>query len=98
MGLLPRVVVLYVAVVTGCDTAPRSEADAGRPDAGRGDWRECDPLVPSACGFPFPNDVYTVADPDSPTGLHLHFLGAAVPDRTRTLAPFEALDGFSPAS
>lgn len=62
------------------------------------DWRGCDPLVPSACGFPFPNDVYTERDPSTATGLRLHFVGQSVPSNTRTLAPFEALDGFSPAS
>lgn len=74
--------------------APSTGDDAGVA----ADWRECDPIVPSACGLPFPSDVYTIADPGSPTGLRVRYRGRAVPRRTTTLAPFDALDGFSPAS
>lgn len=33
----------------------------------------CDPLVPSACGYPFPSDVYLVADPAMPSGKRVEF-------------------------
>jgi hypothetical protein len=32
----------------------------------------CDPLDPSHCLYPFPNDHFTVADPATPTGKMLH--------------------------
>src|SRR5690349_20865913 len=84
-------------VALGCDaTAPVTPEDDG--GVVTADWRECDPIVPSACGLPFPSDVYTVPDVGSPTGLRVRYRGRAVPHRTRTLEPFESLDGFSPAS
>ncbi len=56
-------------------------ADAGSPspDAGTlpppfsGDTPtlECDPIDPAVCGYPFPNNVFTVADDTSPTGRRL---------------------------
>lgn len=89
------------ALLLACDPNPlptdASSSDA--PDAGAPiSWRVCDPLVPEACGLPFPSDVYTIADPSSATGLHLAFAPGSLPRRTRDAAPFEALDGFSPAS
>ena len=32
---------------------------------------DCDPLDPSACLYPWPNDHFTRADPASPTGKRL---------------------------
>ena len=69
-------------------------ADAAGPET----WQSCDPIVPSHCGFPFPNDVYTRPDTMSATGLRLSFVGRALPSRTVTTAPFDPLDGFSPVS
>jgi hypothetical protein len=86
------------SVDAGVDTALNAMDVAADDTPPAPDWRGCDPLVPSACGFPFPNDVYTEEDTRTETGLRLHFVGESVPAFTRTLAPFEALDGFSPAS
>ena len=108
-----QVISLLTSVtLLGCPTTPSTTPDAGADtspidaqDVGAAtdtpatpDWRGCDPLVPSACGFPFPNNLYTERDSTTATGLRLHFVGSSVPSATRTLAPFEALDGFSPAS
>ena len=79
---------------TGDGAADGAGADAAPPET----WRSCDPLVPSHCGFPFPSDVYTRADATSTTGVRLAFVGRALPSHTTTTAPFERLDGFSPAS
>ncbi len=106
MTKLRRVIsALTCMVLTGCPsptvevvTDASIDATAALDAPVAQDWRGCDPLVPSACGFPFPNDVYTERDPSTATGLRLHFVGQSVPSNTRTLAPFEALDGFSPAS
>jgi hypothetical protein len=40
---------------------------------------DCDPLVPTHCGYPFPSDVWTVADPDSPTGKRVRFGATTLP-------------------
>ena len=107
MSRHPRLLASLLLLVVGCSTAPApidaatpSDAaldaapDAAAPEA----WQSCDPIVPSHCGFPFPSDVYTRADTTSPTGVRLSFVGRALPSRTVTSAPFEALDGFSPVS
>jgi len=60
----------------------------------------CDPLTPSYCGFPYPNDYWTVADSSTVTGLRL-----ALPEVTMPVSGFGArsnpdafneMDGFSP--
>lgn len=90
--------------VLACGTPSVASLDAAALDDGSLDasiaepWQSCDPLVPSHCGLPFPSDVYTRPDTTSPTGLRLSFVARAVPSRTVTRAPFEALDGFSPVS
>lgn len=94
-----RRALVLASILTACEGSAPPDAplvDAGS-DAGAS-WRACDPLVPEACGLPFPSDVYTVPDPDRATGLRLDFVPGALPSRTRDAAPFEALDGFSPAS
>jgi hypothetical protein len=39
----------------------------------------CDPLDPSLCLLPFPNDAFTVADGDAETGRRIAFSPAAMP-------------------
>ncbi len=82
------------AAVLDAIAADALTADAAAPET----WQSCDPIVPSHCGFPFPNDVYTRPDTTSATGLRLSFVGRALPSRTVTTAFFEPLDGFSPVS
>ena len=62
----------------------------------------CDPIDPSACMLPFPNDYFTVADPTTATGRRLNFLPADMP---RNVAgkpidpqPYNLNDGFSPGA
>lgn len=60
---------------------------------------DCDPLVPSFCGYPWPNNVFTTPDAESPTGRRLHFSEAMLPKHTglpTDPAPYEQVDGFSP--
>ena len=65
------------------------------------DWPtlECDPLVPDYCGFPFPSNVFTAADPSTPTGRRLAFSGALLPVSKKRPAAAPDLwnrsDGFS---
>jgi hypothetical protein len=87
--------------------------DAGTPDAGTPDagpppvyptaslgGSDCDPIVPTQCGYPFPSNVYLVADPSTPTGRHVRF-GAATLPKVNGAAPINPSawvdsDGFSP--
>src|SRR5436309_3389627 len=58
----------------------------------------CDPLVPDACGFPFPSNVWLVDDPKTPTGKHVQFGPKTLPEHAHQPtdpAPWTASDGFS---
>ena len=67
----------------------------------------CDPLTPSYCGFPYPNDYWTVQDPDTATGIRLALPEDIMPatvrgyrgrrEGVRSLPDaFNEMDGFSP--
>jgi hypothetical protein len=56
----------------------------------------CDPVAPTRCGLPFPNDYWTAPDPTTPTGLRVRFNDEMLPRATPRW--FEDFDGFSPAS
>lgn len=99
---------LLCVALLGCPidpngTASATETDTGDPELpGEVDWPtlECDPLVPSYCGFPFPSNVFTAADPDSPTGRRLALSATLIPDSAGAppAAPdlWNRSDGFSP--
>ena len=62
----------------------------------------CDPLDPSACLYPWPNDHFTTADASSPTGRRLALRDDWMP-RNRlgkpvSAAPYNHSDGFSPGN
>jgi hypothetical protein len=60
----------------------------------------CDPLAPSYCGFPYPNDYWTVADSSTATGLRLALPDEIMPQNQDGIRsdpdPFDEMDGFSP--
>jgi hypothetical protein len=60
----------------------------------------CDPLTPSYCAFPYPNDYYTVADASTVTGLRLALPAEIMPPTSggqrSTPGAFNEMDGFSP--
>jgi hypothetical protein len=62
----------------------------------------CDPLDPSLCMQPFPNDYFTVADPSTDTGRRLNFQADAMPKNKNSVpidtTDFNRADGFSPGS
>jgi hypothetical protein len=72
---------------------------AAQPDAAA---RGCDPIDPTACLLPFPNDWYTRHDPATPTGRRLAFTADLLPVSTAGVAtqpePWNRADGFSPGS
>jgi hypothetical protein len=56
----------------------------------------CDPVAPTRCGLPFPNDFWTTPDPSTPTGLRVRFREEMLPRASpRWFADF---DGFSPGA
>ncbi len=61
---------------------------------------DCDPLVPTQCGFPFPSNLWTIADPSTPTGLRVKFGAETLPVHREVGAVDPAIvadsDGFSP--
>jgi hypothetical protein len=79
------------------DKCPAAEPGDGLPLLGGAD---CDPLVPTQCGFPFPSSVYLHDDPATKTGKRVGFGATTLPRYTggarvdRTL--WEDSDGFSP--
>ncbi len=60
----------------------------------------CDPLVPSYCGFPFPNDAWVADDDTTATGIRLALPQAIMPadqsSRRSNVEAFNEADGFSP--
>ena len=59
----------------------------------------CDPLVPQQCGFPFPSDVWLVADAKTPTGHRVKFGPKTLPEhagKPLDHTPWDGVDGFSP--
>jgi hypothetical protein len=78
-----------------CPTLPTPPADALPLLAA-----ECDPLVPTQCGYPFPSNVWLVNDATTPTGKHVAMPSRAMPysNTVGNLDPaFVAdSDGFSP--
>ncbi|MCG5445809.1 hypothetical protein NIE79_004332 [Micromonospora sp. NIE79] len=84
-----------VLLGTAAPAAPSSApAPAGHPS--------CDPIDPTACLLPFPNDYFTVPDRSSPTGKRVRFTAAAMPANVQgtPIDPTEwnRQDGFSPGS
>jgi len=61
---------------------------------------DCDPLVPTECGFPFPSSVWTTPDSTMPNGVHLAFGKTTLPLSSQGVrigsTAFATRDGFSP--
>ncbi|MFV8754726.1 hypothetical protein ACNOYE_29620 [Nannocystaceae bacterium ST9] len=89
---------------SGTETA--SETDSGEtgieePEPNV-DWPtlDCDSLVPEYCMYPFPNNVFTTADANTPTGRRLALVSASLPihesGQMLETTPYNEIDGFSP--
>jgi hypothetical protein len=63
---------------------------------------DCQPFGATPCLLPFPNNLFTVPDSSSPTGLRVHLPAAAMPVNKKGVplspAQFDRNDGFSPGS
>lgn len=97
LRLSVSVLVTAVAVLLAPAAAaapPATPGATGRPG--------CDPIDPTACLLPFPNDHFTVPDRTSPTGKRVRFAASAMPANVQgtPIDPTEwnRQDGFSPGS
>ncbi len=106
-----RVLRLTAALVVGllAISGLPASADILGPDSPVPSNIGCDPLDPSLCLFPFPNDVYTTSDASTDTGKRINFSPAAMPrngaeftqgGEGKPVDPTEwnRNDGFSPGS
>ncbi len=63
---------------------------------------DCDPMVPTECGLPFPSSVWTIPDSTTATGVHVYFGKTTLPEwkAHTTIDPtaFADRDGFSPGA
>jgi hypothetical protein len=94
---------IMLALLAGCggdDATPTGIVEPGPEVA----WPnlECDPLVPSYCGYPFPSNVFTVPDADGETGLRVNLLDGTLPiaanGSSSSLQGLLTSDGFSTGS
>ncbi len=60
----------------------------------------CDPITPTYCGFPYPNDYWSVEDPATASGRRLALPDVIMPANTSgqrsSPSAFNEMDGFSP--
>lgn len=97
--------VVLAACTSGAPATKAAMNDAAA-DAGRflGPFlsSDCDPLVPTHCGYPFPSNVWLAADSSTKTGARVEFGPKTLPiSRMQThTSPdvFRGSDGFSPGA
>lgn len=88
----------------GADGGNRAPPSADAGPAGPLEWPtlDCDPLVPSYCGFPFPSNVFTAPDPATETGRRVAVGSSLLPVASgggvTEPEPWNQLDGFSPGA
>ncbi|HXQ24172.1 MAG TPA: hypothetical protein VN812_20995 [Candidatus Acidoferrales bacterium] len=62
----------------------------------------CDPLDPSVCMYPFPNDWFTIVDKTTDSGRRVHFAAGDMPTNASgtpiTPDDYNLNDGFSPGA
>ena len=88
-----------VADDTGDTTDGSGSSDGGGPlDPEELEWPtlDCDPIAPGYCAFPFPSNVFTVADPNTVTGRRLQIPVDIFTNGDNE--PWSYSDGFSPSS
>ena len=106
--------VTVMAALPACSSDEEPTTDAGPPSARAtavaatslgidlSDQTRCDPIVPARCLLPFPNDHFTVGDPETPTGHRVAFDAESLPaNRAGTHidpSDLDRGDGFSPGS
>lgn len=100
-GLEPGTTTTDAGSTAGVDTSAGSTGGPDDPPAVV-DWPTlaCDPIAPSLCGLPFPSNVFTRADPSTPTGRRVELSTEMMPlsyyDVRADPTPWSRSDGFSP--
>jgi hypothetical protein len=95
------------ASTTTTSTSASSSASSGSGSGGAGggtgrllDDKDCDPLVPSHCGFPFPSNVYLENDAKTKSGKRVVFRKNMMPAVAgighMNPSTWDDSDGFSP--
>jgi hypothetical protein len=116
-GVLRALAVIAAAASCGSNGTHANPPDAGARDAAPTDTgptqkptpgapplllEDCDPIVPTHCGFPYPSSVWTTPDTTMATGVHVYFGKTTLPvstsKQTISQAPLNGRDGFSPGS
>ena len=86
-----------LAVTAATDTPAVGPSTDATPPPGA-----CDPLDPTQCLLPFPDNYFTVHDPSSPTGRRVDLPPADMPRNNRGVpidpTAFNRNDGFSPGT
>ncbi len=63
---------------------------------------DCDPIDPSECGFPYPSNVWRIADKTTATGYHQYYGPTTLPEwapgKHIDPTPWASKDGFSPGA
>jgi hypothetical protein len=79
--------------------SPHGHQGGPTPNPGN---QTCDPIDPSMCMLPWPDNFYTRSDATTPTGLRLNVSAAATPKNVSGVSidptDWNRLDGFSPGS
>ena len=95
--LTPALVALLLTAATAAAAPPPPDQTSPLPNP-----TGCDSIDASACMLPFPNDLYTRADPSTRTGRRLDFSLLGMPRNVagKPIDPTEwnRSDGFSPGS
>ncbi|WP_406103788.1 hypothetical protein [Micromonospora globbae] len=93
---------LVVSVLVTAGAVLLGTTAAAGPPPPRPAHGACDPIDPTACLLPFPNDYFTVPDRTSPTGRRVQFTPSSMPATVQgtPIDPTEwnRQDGFSPGS
>ncbi|MEM6293528.1 MAG: hypothetical protein AAGA54_19805 [Myxococcota bacterium] len=97
----PTTTVATTSATEAADSSSSGDASTLPEPDPEVDWPElpCDSLDPNYCLFPFPSNVYSVADEGTPTGRRLSFADDAGPQTNGglqvDLSVLERADGFS---
>jgi hypothetical protein len=96
---------VFLTIGCGSDAAPSGGSGGDRGTGGTGGIvaappLDCDPLTPTYCGFPYPNDYWTAPDSSTVTGLRLALPSVMMPTNRIGVQSkpdaFNEMDGFSP--
>ncbi|MGD0526070.1 MAG: hypothetical protein ABSE49_13045 [Polyangiaceae bacterium] len=92
-----------VVLAMACSSSSKQPASTASPTPGAPPLllEDCDPIVPSHCGLPYPSNVWTMPDSTRETGMHLYFGNTSLPTYDANgdhidSSPFVQRDGFSP--